>query len=295
MIDYNRYNRIPRRILEYVHNRPNSGGGVHNWLFGSALRLHKWLSPGEITSLLARLSVGCGRKVPEREIRQAVENSYRRSQHPKRKFNKWGSYCSEAVKYLTENEAITVADLKELSPSRTDSIQNVIEFLFPENVLLCVGEKPNRFRTYPKQLLDFERNRYPLIVPSPMKQQYGKTQSGKISMRTNANVGRRMHLVIEFDGHDLNTQATLHWHLSKYLPLVLCLFSGNKSIHGWYFVEYLEDREIRGFMNHAISLGADPATWTPCQLVRTPLGIRKDNNRIQEILYLNRSADYYDE
>ena len=62
-----------------------------------------------------------------------------------------------------------------------------------------------------------------LIVPNPMTQKMGQTKDGRESTRCLANTGRRKHLVIEFDDHNFDTQATLHKHLGKYLPRVLTL------------------------------------------------------------------------
>jgi hypothetical protein len=39
-------------------------------------------------------------------------------------------------------------------------------------------------------------------------------------------------------------------------------------------------------MSHAVSLGADPATWLKSQFVRMPDGLR-DNGKRQRVLYFN--------
>jgi hypothetical protein len=65
-------------------------------------------------------------------------------------------------------------------------------------------------------------------------------------------------------------------------PLALAVHSGGKSIHSWYFCEGLTDEQLRPFMGRAVRLGADPATWTRCQLVRMPNGTR-DNGKRQRV------------
>ncbi len=42
-------------------------------------------------------------------------------------------------------------------------------------------------------------------------------------------------------------------------------------------------------MRYAVSLGADPATWTRSQFVRLPGGVR-DNGKRQPVLFFNRAA-----
>jgi len=64
-------------------------------------------------------------------------------------------------------------------------------------------------------------------------------------------------------------------------PLALAVYSGGKSVHGWFPCEGITDEQLRPFMNRAVRLGADRATWTKCQLVRMPNGTREDGKRQQ--------------
>jgi len=45
-------------------------------------------------------------------------------------------------------------------------------------------------------------------------------------------------------------------------------------------------------MRYAVSIGADPATWTRCQLVRMPDGLRREpgKERRQTVYYFNPEA-----
>jgi hypothetical protein len=45
-------------------------------------------------------------------------------------------------------------------------------------------------------------------------------------------------------------------------------------------------KPLKPFFRRCVSLGADPATWTRCQLVRLPGGTRSDGTR-QQVLYIN--------
>ena len=44
------------------------------------------------------------------------------------------------------------------------------------------------------------------------------------------------------------------------------------------------DEALARFMRYAVSIGADPATWTRSQFVRIPGG-RRNNGKKQEVLY----------
>jgi hypothetical protein len=80
--------------------------------------------------------------------------------------------------------------------------------------------------------------------------------------------------------------AALHLHLAALMPLVLVIYSGGKSLHGWYRVWGLTLKERAKFFRYAVSIGADPATWTRSQFVRMPDGLR-ENGRRQVTYFFN--------
>jgi hypothetical protein len=88
---------------------------------------------------------------------------------------------------------------------------------------------------------------------------------------------------------DMAVEAAVLLHLAERAPLVLAVTSGNKSLHGWFACRDASDDKLRAFFNYAIMLGADSATWTPCQLVRMPEG-QRDNGARQAVLFLSREV-----
>ena len=106
------------------------------------------------------------------------------------------------------------------------------------------------------------------------------------SPRCLENVGPRRFLVVEFDNGDVDTQAARLWYLAQVAPLTLAVHSGGKSLHGWFYCVGQSEAMLRSFMARAVRIGADPATWTSCQMVRLPDGRRDDGQR-QTTLYLN--------
>jgi hypothetical protein len=40
--------KLPKRLREGLNSCPTKGNGVHDWLFGTAFRLHEWVSNYEI-------------------------------------------------------------------------------------------------------------------------------------------------------------------------------------------------------------------------------------------------------
>ena len=129
------------------------------------------------------------------------------------------------------------------------------------------------------------------IVPSAMSAETGLTQEGKESARCLVNTGPRRYLVIEQDIGTRDEQVAILAHLATLGPLVMVVDSGGKSIHGWFACQGRTDEQLRAFMKHAVSLGADPATWTRCQFVRMPGGQREgDGGGPQKVLFFNPSV-----
>jgi hypothetical protein len=115
---------------------------------------------------------------------------------------------------------------------------------------------------------------------------HGKTKEGNKSQHTLSNTGPRRFLVVEQDAGLPDEQAAVLVHLAKRAPLVLAVFSGGKSIHGWFFCAGQTEERLRAFMNFAVELGADRATWTRSQFVRMPDGTREGGAR-QTVYFFN--------
>ena len=72
-------------------------------------------------------------------------------------------------------------------------------------------------------------------------------------------------------------------------PLVMVVDSAGKSFHAWWHCRGTDEKLVRKFFAYAVSLGADPATWTRCQLVRLPLGWRAEKGRVQEVVFFDHT------
>jgi hypothetical protein len=109
----------------------------------------------------------------------------------------------------------------------------------------------------------------------------GKRKSdGEYSAHTLDNTGPRQNIVVEFDdGATLDEQAARHIWLSELRDLRMVVFSGSKSLHGWYRAR--DEQSDRQFMEHAVRLGADAKTWLRSQFVRLPNGRREDGTTQQ--------------
>jgi hypothetical protein len=183
-----------------------------------------------------------------------------------------------------------LAELWETSPVRSEDnaphTEEVIDQLFPGNPLLCVGAEKHDARTAPREEWRGRLERLQFLVPNPMTAKIGRNKNGQVSNRCLNNTGARRFLVIDFDTGEIDDHTALLLHLAERAPLALALFSGSKSLHGWFYCAGVVEEKISRFFRYAVSLGADPTTWTLCQLVRMPDGLR-ENGRRQAVYFFN--------
>jgi hypothetical protein len=286
--------RLPHRLEAKLRNCPKAGGGVHKWIFISALELAKYTDQNTAFDLIRSYSESCERAVPDREIREAISTASSTAPLSKRKQTtkspNWPSKNEEQIEAITE-DGEGLAELWESSPIRFDDdvphTEEVIDMLFPDNPLLCTGSSPYEFGTKAREEWRGELGKRELIVPSPMSKRVGLTTTGTESEHTLDNTGPRKFLVIEFDKGTFEEHAAILIHLAKQAPLVMAVMSGNKSLHGWFYVGRSPEKLQLRFMGYAVSLGADPHLWGKSQFARIPDGFRVGKGKLQSVIYLN--------
>jgi hypothetical protein len=202
-----------------------------------------------------------------------------------------------------------LVDLWEASPVRLDSnapsTDKIVDILFLGNPLLCCGWDRHRFNTRPRNHW-YKLDDLQFIVPNPMTARSGLTRNRKPSAHALSNTGPRRFLIVEFDfdasrsadeaqllgklqkeGRDeCDICAALLLHLAEIAPLALAVYSGGKSLHGWFYCEGQPDQRIESFFQYTIFLGADKAGWTRLQFTRMPDGLR-DGSKRQVVYFLN--------
>lgn len=202
-----------------------------------------------------------------------------------------------------------LVDLWERSPIRLDTngprTDEIIGILFPGNPLLCCGWSRHYFDTRVRNGWH-KLHGLQLIVPNPMTAKQGVTKNGRSSAHTLSNTGPRRFLIVEFDFDAENSAeearllgklkserrdacdlcAALLLHLAEKAPLALVVYSGGKSLHGWFYCSGVPGEKVAPFFRYAILLGADPANWCRSQFARMPDGLR-DNGRRQAVYFFN--------
>ena len=285
--------QLPQFVRDLLSSPPRRGDGLHNWLFRTARVLHPFRSREEIIDLLEAATIG--ESVKPGEIESAVDSSAACAWSPgantrmEKKTILWPT-LDEAKRTDIIASGAGLPGLWELSPGpRGDAdsqTEEIIDALFPSDSLLCCGASSMSFSTRPRSEWRGKLARLQLIVPSPMSAVTGKTKDGRESQHTLSNTAPRRFLVVEQDSGTPDEQTSVLVHLTKFAPLALAVHSGSKSIHGWFYCEGTPEEHLRRFMNYAVSLGADRATWTRSQFVRMPDGTRDNGNR-QSVYFFN--------
>lgn len=309
---------LPSWAEDILRSAPVAGQGVHDWLFRASLALWRCgRAEGDIRATLRTFADGCGRRVAQREIEDAIRNSGKLPREPMRQ-GAWKTVPAWPAANIEQVEAVIaerggLVDLWEASPLRFDdpSTEEVIDLLFPGNPWLCAGARMEIMETWRREDWRGRLGALSFIVPNPMTAATGINQSGVGSARCLDNTGARRFLVIECDFSErsrdgkaetpyadlvrrlhaehktpADAAAAVLMHLGEIAPLALAVFSGGKSVHGWFHCEGIPEDTLRVFMRKAVVLGADRATWTRCQAVRMPDGLRDGKTR-QGIFYFN--------
>ena len=284
---------LPQRVHNILASCPKAGSGVHRWLFRSALKLHPYFEKKEdLERALEEATSSCGRDVPDSEIENAVRNS-----DPARlnalgqgeTFHRWPERNEEQILAIVR-DGPNFAQLADLSPVKwaddARHTEQIIDTLFPGSPLICAGRTQKLCGTASREKWPGFLEKLQFIVPSPMSAKHGMTKDGRRSMRTLDNTGPRRFIAVEFDTGTFDMHAAVLMHLAKFAPLVMVVHSGNKSLHGWFFCARDPDSAVATFFSYAVSLGADPATWSRCQLVRMPDG-QRENGKRQQVVYFN--------
>lgn len=290
---------FPQFLKDLLSCPPEHGQGVHQWLFKVARHLHAHRDSETICDLLAAAVDGCGRDVPRSEIADAVESAKAvaweptgRSHKPAtRPRPKWPEMDRERIAELERQDPFALTALNYLSPvsihSHIHDADCLLERLFPGDPLLCVAQgHPKTAQTLRRSEIT-NAGQFSHIVPSPMTKPEGLNKKGNPTPRCLENTGPRNYLVAEFDEANHGQQCAVIRYLATIAPLVMVVDSAGKSLHAWFNCSGIDETKIRKFFRYAVSLGADDATWTRCQLVRMPLGYRPEKEARQTVLYFD--------
>lgn len=135
-----------------------------------------------------------------------------------------------------------------------------------------------------------------LITGKPLKHQHISACTFKPNSRrrTQKDILDRRFLVVESDELSITQQTALLWALGKEWKLAAVVYSGGKSLHGWFrwsneWDDPLAQREIKARLK---AYHCDPSCLKGTQLYRLPGVMRLDTLQMQSIVYLNYYHSY---
>ena len=264
-------------------NPPAPGAGRHHWLFRVAASLiRQGADPKEVERFLVANAKADGWTDRLTDIHCAIAKIAGGKAAPLP--GVWMPERSDEARA----DALKTRPLFKPAPAGLEAA-DVLPVLFRREELVCIGVSPYRFFTVPRDHALAWAPKVPFVVANPMRAPTGLTQEGKASARCIRNAcppSQRRYVVIEFDtGDTMEDQARLLSYLhTRAAPLALAVFSGGKSIHGWFNVSVLTPREKLYLFRRGALLGSDASLWDISKLVRMPGGLRPVNVR-QEIYF----------
>jgi len=264
---------------------PQKGSG-HRELFRDAciLRRHGFTT-AEQEQVLRERFANYYRDISDRELADAINNAAgAREKH----WPRWPRPQASLIARILSAPG-SLDQVREASPVKVPGslkTGDVLDRFIQKEDILCMGKSAAHSETEVRSWFRGREHEYQLVVPNAMRATTGTTKDGRPSRRCLGNSGQWRTQVIEFDSGTISEQARLHCALSSIGgALRMLVLSGGKSLHGWYDVRDWQPRELEAFRWHAAALGADTATFTACQFVRTPNAVR-DNNNLQEVVFL---------
>jgi hypothetical protein len=284
------------RTAERLRAMPGPGG-THRWLAQVASGLRHLLSADKSFAFLRRCcnEFVVHRSVPDAEIEATVEFAYAGCPTAKINFGRHPVVWPEPNPTLIARMLASVPPALDVEHDTGLAASDVLPCLFSPGELVCTGANTERAIVRPIEETIVDADQLQFIVVNPMRDRSGLNYRGKSSPRCQNNTGVRRHLVAEFDDPKISKaqQARLVSQLRTFIPLMLVVDSGGKSLHAWFRVDRLNARDQVRFFCVACLLGADPTRWDICGWLRMPGGLRLVAGAPavrQRILYFNPEA-----
>jgi hypothetical protein len=290
------------RIME----APVAGSGLHEWILGSSRQLLiEGYDPDEVVRIMIEKAEGKGRKV-EGEIQDAVNGAVKwLAEHPDCRQGKGGRRRQEYEPQIChEWLGSGLLDRRDNRPEYSQADSRKIAAILATNkaksvrgskgfdwwklyagvdFYICLCQQVWAMETRRlSEWLELGVSGFQYMVTSPM------FQGGMGSrFKCDKNTSKRMWLIIEFDAGSREDQLKLLAWLERFegWQLGMIVWSGGKSLHGWFPVYNKGEYEIRTFFVEATKIGADRMMRIPSQYCRVPNGLNMKTRRQQEVLY----------
>ena len=279
--------RLPSSPLAWAAHPAPPGQGLHTDIFRAACSLLEAGQSHEFAfRYLRRAADTVGdRRVPDRELHAALADAGRALAGGPRVRNEWPVYSPAYRAEVVATNRVPLAALADSGDALPTTPAFYLSQLYKPHELVCIGHTAYDFATRPaSEWTDPHLVRSEYVNPSPMLEVWGETKAGVRSQHTLSNTGPKVYQVVEFDSGTMEEHAAMLRFLARTLPLALIVYSGGKSLHGWFCVRHRTDAEVRAFFADAIAMGADSRMFSACQFARLPAGLNGRSSRQQSVL-----------
>lgn len=280
--------RLTNRIETWARKPMRPGEGLHTDIFRAAIMLlEDGYAENDVFSFLRRgADRVTDRHVPDREIYGAISSAKERMNGGIIDTPKWPPYNESLRNEIVSQAGVTMEQLAESAEQQNQDPWFYLSHLYQPNDYVCLAPYSSSFSTMIRDawqpwLLSYS---YEYINPSAMTAEFGLTKEGKASAHSLDNCGPKTYQVVEFDFGSASEHAAILWHLARKARLVLIVYSGGKSLHGWFNVKGWSDVETLGFFKSAVELGADPKMHSRCQFSRLPAGRNTKTGKQQTVV-----------
>ena len=266
--------------------------GLHRDIFRAALFLkERGVEDGECYHIMRKAADHVSeRQVPDREINSAIRSA---NLHMEGKLvlNHWPQPVQPFIAEVLSRGTITRDHVRDWTRQLPQDPVYWLRKLYKDGELVCAASDSTHWHTADRDLVANILSNHFLeyINPSPMSKPFGLTQENRQSAHCLDNVGPRTYLVIEFDRGTIEEHANILWFIGGYLPLFMMVYSGGKSMHGWYYVKDLPESTIKNTFTTAVELGADPKMWSKCQFTRLPCGRNNKTHKKQVVTFFDET------
>jgi hypothetical protein len=301
-----------RKRTVWIKRPVHRGDQLNNWIWKRAW--HLAMEGATQQSAAAALHGLVGHEARRGEIERAVRRAFAKIGAGGGQVGTfptapaWPLRDDALLARLWEDHPATVDDLAALSPHPApDHPLDVLRELHgTDDVLLCLGVEPTG-PFYTRTLREWQgwrdqTARWEMVVPNPMRSEWGRTGEGRPSQRCRDNAcaeGGQKFLVVEFD---LPPHAAVIRELGAAAPDVcaalilskiglpavrMVVHSGSKSLHAWIESGGRTTDAIKRFYRTWCLYGGDWRGSLPEQQFRLPGGYRRDKAAVQRVVYFN--------
>lgn len=187
---------------------------------------------------------------------------------------------------------------------------DIIRTLFEPKDVICIQRTGTEGGTLVRvNDLPDDLREYRFLNPATFKHLEGidapqPDGSTKHMTRCNLNVKSRLMILLEYDADPTDKEGVSKMErfnsycnaCAEFIPRILIVNTGGKSIHNWFDARDATAAEITAFFNLAVQHGADKAMGAKSQIARMPnVGSAGPGRDAQTVLYFDKEGVNYPE